>query len=259
MPEARSDGCRLWFEIGGPRAAPPLLLANSIGTTIDLWGPQLPAWTDRFRLLRYDTRGHGRSEATPGPYALDQLGRDALAVLDAAGIERAAVCGLSLGGLTAQWLALHAPSRVERLVLANTAARIGTRESWATRIGQVAAGGMASIVDRVLALWFSEEFRRREPAVVARFAGVLADCPVDGYVGCCAALRDADLRDQLGGVTIPVLVIVGARDRATPPADGAALGEALAEARLLSLDAAHLANVEQPAGFAAAVVDFLRP
>jgi 3-oxoadipate enol-lactonase len=259
MPDAWSDGCRLWFEVEGAKDAPALLLANSIGTTLELWAPQSTPWRSAFRVVRYDARGHGRSQIAPGPYTLDQLGRDALAVLDAAGVDRAHVCGLSLGGLTAQWLALHAPARVNYLVLANTAARIGSRARWEDRIRQVRNGGMASIVDGVLRLWLTSDFRRRDPSATTACRAMLAGCPADGYLGCCAALRDADLRDRIGSVRAPVLVIVGRHDMAAPPADGEWLRDAIPEARLIELDAAHLSNVEQPGAFASAVLAFLQP
>src|SRR3954469_20197225 len=157
------DGIRLAYQLDGPADAPMLLLSNSLGTDLRMWEPQVAALASELRLLRYDTRGHGQADAPPGPYTLERLGLDALALLDGLGIERAHVCGLSLGGLTALWLAIHHPDRVDRAVFANTAARIGLAETWSARIAAVEAGGMAAIRDAVLTRFLSADFRARDP------------------------------------------------------------------------------------------------
>lgn len=255
---AASDGCEIAYRIDGPRKSPALLLSNSLGATADMWAAQVPALARVFRVIRYDTRGHGDSGAPAGEYTIEQLGRDALAVLDAAGVERAHVCGLSLGGITAMWLALNAAPRVGNLVLASTAARIGTRSMWNERIEQVRAGGTASIADAIMARWFTDTFRRNRPGAVSGFRAMLASCPADGYAGCCAALRDADLLDAIGDIRVPTLVLAGAADHATPPADGRAICARVQGAAMALLNASHLANVEQPEPFNAAVLEFLR-
>jgi 3-oxoadipate enol-lactonase len=257
MPEVGRDGCRICYALDGPPGRPVLLLSNSLGTSLELWDGVLPALARRFRVIRYDARGHGRSGAPPGPYQLEALGRDALAVLDAGGAARAAVCGLSLGGLTAMWLGVHAPERVSRLVLANTGARIGSPALWNQRIAEVEGGGMSAIADRLLERWFTPDFRRRRPEVVARYHAMIASCSPAGYVGCCAAIRDADLRDAIGAITAPALIVAGAADEATPPALGEAARERIPGARIATLEAAHLSNVEQPERFAELVVEFL--
>ena len=257
MAEVRVDGCRLFFSVEGPEQAPWLLLSNSLGTTIDLWTRQLDRFTRVFRVIRYDTRGHGRSDVPTGPYTLNQLGADALSILEAAGAGRAHVCGVSIGGLTAMWLALHAPARVDRIVAANTAARIGTAELWNERIQTVRTLGMTTIAEATMARWFTERFIQRHPSTVDAFRSMVAACPADGYTGCCAALRDADVRDELHRIGAPTLVVTGVHDVGTPPAEGAFIRERVAGARLLALDAAHLSNVEQADAFTAAVVDFL--
>src|SRR3989454_9339849 len=212
MPEALSSGCRTWYTADGPAGGPPLLLSNSLGTTASLWDAALPALTARCRVIRYDTRGHGRTSVPPGPYSLETLGRDAIAVLDAAGVERAHVCGISLGGLVGMWLGVFAPERVRGLILANTGAQIGTAELWNQRISAVEAKGMGAMVDRLLQRWFTPGFRKRRPDVIARFRAMIESCSPTGYAGCCAAVRDADLRDAIGRIRAPSLVIVGTHD-----------------------------------------------
>jgi 3-oxoadipate enol-lactonase len=257
MPEVDAGGPRLSYELEGPPQAPVLLLSNSLGTSLDLWQPQRAAFARSFRLVRYDTRGHGRSQAPPGPYTLDRLGRDALAVLDAAGASRAHVCGISLGGLPAMWLGIHAPRRVERLVLANTAARIGTPELWEERMASVRAQGMAALADAAMPRWFTPAFRERDPARVEALRSAVAACPVEGYAGCCAALRDADLTAAIGGIAAATLVVAGAHDPATPPSAAEGLRDRIPGARLVTLDAAHLSNVEAAGAFTSAVMAFL--
>ena len=257
MPEIDADGCRLSWTAQGPADAPALLLLHALGTTVDLWTPQVDRLATAFRVIRFDTRGHGASDAPPGPYALDRLGRDALAVLDAVGTRRAHVCGVSLGGQTALWLAVHAPERVTGVVAANTGARIGTTALWDQRIRAAETPGMHALVEPAMARWFTPRFRRRDPETVDRFRTMLRACSPTGYAGCCAALRDADLRADLHRIERPTLVIVGADDNATPPAAGRAIREHVAGAELLALDAAHLASVERPGAFTAGVMAFL--
>jgi 3-oxoadipate enol-lactonase len=251
------DGCRLAYETSGAADAPVLLLSHALGATADLWRPQLAPFSSAFRVIRYDTRGHGRSGAPGGEYTIERLGRDALAVLDAAGADRAHVCGLSLGGLTAMWLAVHAPQRIGRLVLASTAARIGTPDGWIERVRQVQAGGMEAIADAAMPRWFTEDFRRREPETVARYRAMVASCSPVGYSGGCAALRDTDLRDAIRHIDAPTLVVSGSADPVTPPADGTGLRERIPGARMVTFDAAHLPNVEQADRFSTVVGEFL--
>ena len=257
MPDVSVDGSRLWFTVDGSDDAPALLLLNSLGTTVDLWAAQLGGFSRSFRVIRYDTRGHGRSEASAGDYSLDQLGRDAIAVLAAAGAQRAHVCGLSLGGMVAMWLGVHAPAHVDRLIAANTAARLGTGDLWEERIRVARASGMDAIADTVIARWFTERFRQNERTTVNRFRSMLAECPVAGYIGCCAALRDADVGDEIHHITAATLVVTGTHDAVTPPAAGELICERIAGARQLALDAAHLSNVEQAEAFTSGALDFL--
>lgn len=247
------DGARLHYRDEGPREAPAIVFSNSLGTDLRMWQPQARALAGDFRVVRYDTRGHGRSDAPPGPYTLDQLGGDLLALLDALGIAHAHVCGLSLGGMTALWLAAHHPGRVERAVFANTAARIGSDESWAARIALVrAVGGMAAVRDVALPRFFSAAFRMRHPDLAQRIGAMVESTPPRGYIGCCEALRDADLHAVIGRIAAPSLVIGGALDESTPPAQARELHAAIPGSELIIFpDTAHLSNLEQADAFTA--------
>jgi 3-oxoadipate enol-lactonase len=251
------DGIRLNIAVDGPERGEPLLFLNSLGCDRSMWDAQAGELAGRFRVIRFDTRGHAASDAPDGDYTLDRLGCDALAVLDAAGAERAHICGLSLGGVTAQWLAIHAPGRVNRLILANTAARVGTAESWQARRDTVSSQGMTAIADAVIGRFFQDAFRAAHPATVETFCNTLLRTPPEGYAGCCAALRDADLRPELSRIAAPTLVIGGRLDASTPPEQAEALANGIKGARLIVLDTAHLSNIEQPAAFTQAVMKHL--
>lgn len=251
------DGCRIAYALSGPETAPPLVLSNSLGTDRGLWAGQIDAFSQRHRVLAYDTRGHGASDAPDGEYSLDRLGRDVVSLMDHAGLAPADVAGVSIGGITALWLGVHAPGLVRRLVLVNTAARIGSVPFWNERMRLVGANGVSSLAEVTMERWFTPAFRRAEPATVARMRATLVGVPMAGYLGCCAALRDADLRSGAGAVVAPTLVVTGVHDAATPPADGAWLAAAIAGAKHIGLEAAHLSNVECAAAFTAAVLAFL--
>ncbi|HEY6360406.1 MAG TPA: 3-oxoadipate enol-lactonase [Vicinamibacterales bacterium] len=242
---------RLRYRIDGPSEAPPVLLINSLGTTLDLWAAQVAALARKYKVIRYDARGHGGSSVPPGEYTLDDLGHDAVHVLDAAGTVAAHICGISLGGLTALWLGVHRSLRVRGLVIANTAARVGTPQRWTDRIAKVRTEGMHAIADLAIANWFTPAFRERDPGVVERFHRMVAACSPEGYIGCCAALRDADLRPAIGAIRAPSLVVAGDQDPSTPVAEVEAVCDAIPGATLLTLHAAHLTNVECADGFSA--------
>ena len=255
--QAQADNATIRYEVDGPRDAPVLLLINSIGSTRDLWARQMPAFSGAYRVITYDARGHGDSSAPPGEYSIEQLGRDALAVLDDAGARIAHVCGISLGGLTAQWLGINAPERVASLVLANTAARIGDTNGWNERIAQVRQKGMAFVADLSIPRWFSPEFQDRDPDTIHAFRAMIQAIPVNGYLGCCAALRDADLRDRLGAIRCPTLLIASTDDEATRPEGLAFIRDRVPGAQMVTVSSRHLSNVECAAEFSAAVLDFL--
>jgi 3-oxoadipate enol-lactonase len=252
-----SSGARISYTVEGPADAPTLIFINSIGTTRDLWLPQVPALVGTYRIIRYDARGHGSSSVPQGNYTIEQLGRDALAILDAEGVRQAHTCGISLGGITALWLAVNAPDRVASLIVANSAARIGTVDSWNERIAMVQERGMRGAADMAIPRWFSQEFTRRHEDLVERFRSMVAACPQAGYLGCCAALRDEDLREAISRIHCPVLVVAGAIDVPTPPEGLRFIHEAIPGSKMITLDAAHLSNVEQAEAFTSAVMGFL--
>jgi 3-oxoadipate enol-lactonase len=256
MPFVSSSGARIAYDVHGDAGAPPLLFLNSIGATRALWDRQRRAFEGAYRVVLYDARGHGQSDVPPGPYTIAQLAQDALAILDGEQLAAAQVCGLSLGGITALWLAVHAPERVRSLVLANTGARIGSVDFWIERMTLVRNSGMAAVADAALPRWFTPPFHAREPQIVAQFRAMIESTPVEGYLGCSAALRDEDLRDAVPSVRCPVLAIAGTQDRSTPPELLELVHERLPGSRLVRLDAGHISNVEQEAAFNAALSTF---
>lgn len=251
------DGCRIRYRLDGPSDAPVLMLSNSLGTPLEMWEPQVKGFAERFRVLRYDSRGHGASDAPPGPYTIERLGRDALALLDALGFSRASFCGLSMGGMVGMWLGVHAPERIDRLVLSNTAAIQGSAELWNGRISAVRAGGMAAVADATIERWFTPAFRAAQRETIEAIRAMILSTPPEGYASCCAAIREMDQRSSLPRIGAPTLVVVGSSDSGTTPAQGEAIASAIPGAQLLTLDAAHLSNVEQAATFTDAVLRFL--
>ncbi len=248
---------RTHYRWDGPAEKPVLLLSNGLGTNLTMWDRQIPELSREFRVLRYDPRGHGKSSVPPGPYSIEQLGCDVLALVDRLGIERFCFCGLSMGGMVGQWLGVESPERLTGLVLCNTAAKIGTIESWNTRIELVLKGGVEAAIPLVLDRWFTPDFQKNEPDVVARNREMLVSTPPAGYVAGCAAVRDMDQREAVHNICVRTLVIAGAYDPVTPPAEGRYLADNIAGASYVELAAAHLSNVEAPAEFNSAVLQFL--
>ena len=246
------------YEVTGPAEAPPLVLSNSLGADLRMWDPQAEALAERFRLVRYDTRGHGGSPVPDGPYSIDHVGQDALALLDHLEIERAHWAGLSLGGMTGMWLAINAPERLDRLVLLCTSAQLGPPETWRERAETVRAQGTEAVADAGIGRWLTERFRAEHPDTAARLREMIAATPDSGYAACCAVIEHMDLTPGLAGITAPTLVIVGAQDPATPPEHGERIAAAVPDARLEVLDpAAHLANVEQPEAVTRLILEHL--
>jgi len=257
MPTTNAGDLRVHYELLGREGAPLVVLSHSLGMDLSMWDSQTPALAQRFRVLRYDTRGHGQTAVTSGPYALDQLAGDVLRLMDALGLARAHFCGLSLGGMIGMWLGAHAPGRIEKLVLCNTGSRIGTAERWNERIESVRRGGMKGVASAVVERWFSSEFRESSPEVVERARVRLEATPPEGYAGGCAAIRDADLGRDLAAIRPPTLVIAGAKDPATPPADGRRLADAIPQARYVALPASHLSCLEAAEAFTSELNAFL--
>lgn len=236
---------------------PWLTLCNSLGTDLHMWDAQIDALSPHFRILRHDRRGHGRSGAPQGPFALADLGRDVLALWEALSIGRSHFCGLSIGGLTGQWLGIHAGARLDRLVVCATAARIGTAAGWQARMTQVQGSGLGDLVAATAERWFSPGFRATHPDAVQRILDGFAATSVQGYLGCCAALAGADLRQDLGRIAAPLLAVSGQDDPVCPPDDLADIARAVPDGRHVSLPGRHLVNLESAAAFNAALTRFL--
>jgi 3-oxoadipate enol-lactonase len=258
MAFARAGDLVVHYELGGRRDGPVVLFANSIGTNLQVWAPQAAALAERYRVLRYDMRGHGLTDCPPGPYTMAQLGDDARALLDALDIESAHVCGLSIGGLVAQRLAATAPDRVRSLVLCDTANVIGPPSRWDDRIAAVSKSGLAGMAETVLKVWFTADFLAAHPDTARGMANMLARTPLEGYLGCCHALRDADLRADDARIACPTLVVVGDQDASTSPAMARELCAAIKGARLeIIAQAAHIPTIEQPAALSRLILNFL--
>jgi 3-oxoadipate enol-lactonase len=251
------DWGRLHYQLDGPTDAPLVVLSNSLGTDINMWTPQLTAFNRHLRVLRYDTRGHDHSVVTPGPYSIDLLGQDVLTLLDSLDIERAHFCGISMGGLTGLWLGVHAPQRLNKLVVCDTAARVGTAEGWQARAKLVREEGMPEVADGAADRWFTPHFIQHQPQLVDMLLKQLRNSPPAGYAACCDALAVADLRQDIARIQLPTLVVCGAHDPVTTPADARYIVEQVKGARYVELDASHLSNVEAAEAFNDAVVSFL--
>jgi 3-oxoadipate enol-lactonase len=233
------------------------VFSNSLGTDLRMWDAQAAALAGSFYVVRYDTRGHGQSTRGSAPVTIARLGRDVTGLLDLLGIRRAHFCGISMGGLTGQWLGAHAPERVARLVLANTAARIGTAEGWSARARLVRAEGMGAVAGGAAARWFTPAFIERERHTVSQMIGALREQDADGYAACCDALAEADLRGALGSIAAPTLSIAGEFDPVTTLADGEALAASIPGARLASVPASHISNIEAEQAFTGMLLRFL--
>ena len=256
MPVIQSDGCTINVVIDGDQRAPVLLMSASLGTDHSMWAPQIEPFAKHFRLVRYDRRGHGKSSVPKPPYSMEKMGLDVLAVMDGLGITRASWCGLSMGGMVGQWLGANAPDRFDRIVLCNTSSYYADKDIWGERIKGVRAGGMGPMAEGVAARWFTPGFIAREPQAVERLKTLVRNTPIDGYIGCCEAIRDMDHREILHKISAPTLIIAGKHDVATPVETGEFIRDRIPGARMVVLDAAHISNVEQADRFTAEVLGF---
>lgn len=251
------DGCRIVYDYQPRADAPVLLMSPSLGTAMALFDAQVEALGSHYSILRYDMRGHGASDAPEGGYAMDRLGRDVVELLDHLEIAKVHFLGVSLGGMTGQWLGYRAPERIDRLILANTSAYMGPPAGWADRIAAVLENGMEPMVEPVLERWFTPDFRESGDAEVVKIGQLLERTKAAGYAGCSAAIRDMDMRPILPLISVPTLVVAGLKDPATPPEHAQYLANNIPDASLVELNAAHLSNVELPDEFSDAVRNFL--
>ncbi|MGU9980516.1 3-oxoadipate enol-lactonase [Phreatobacter sp. HK31-P] len=253
-----SDGLSLRYaDSGGDK--PALLLSNSLGTRLEMWDPQMPAFSGDFRVVRYDKRGHGESEVKVGPTSFARLTLDAVELLDHLGIATARWCGLSMGGMSGMWAGTHHAARFTSLVLCNTSASMPAVDMWNQRIAAVKREGMTPLIPNIVDRWFTKRFQEADPAAVARVVAMLETTPPEGYAACSAAIRDMDQREAIRSIRLPTLVISGTHDGSTPPEKGRDIAAAIPGARYVELDAAHLSNIEQEKAFTDAVMGFLRP
>jgi 3-oxoadipate enol-lactonase len=258
MPLINADGCPIHVEIAGPERAPVLMLSNSLGTTLNMWDRQVAPFIRHFRLIRYDPRGHGRSGVPNGPYTMERLARDVLAVLDGLSLTKINWCGLSMGGMVGQWLGANATERIERLVLSNTSSYFPDKAERNDRLKLVREKGIAAFAAANMERWFTKGFRERSPDAVACLQKMFAATPLEGYVACGEAVRDMDHRALLPKVKAPTLVIAGKHDPATPPEANEYISNHIPGAKFALLDAAHISNVEQPEAYTNMVLGFLR-
>ncbi len=252
------DGTRLNVRIDNPDGARTILLSHALGGDLSFWDGVTAAFANRFRIVRYDMRGHGASDVPNGPYTVDMIGRDALAVLEAVGVDQADFVGHSMGGMAGMWLAINHPSRVGRLVLANTTPFIAVKDSWDPLIAKALAEGMGPIAEPTISGWLSDVYKAGNPAGTAALVAKMRAMPAAGYAGACAVLRDVDLRDDLGRIAAPTLVVNGADDGPRGDRPAALMTEAIPDALRVDIPAsAHLSPAENSAAFVAALESFL--
>jgi 3-oxoadipate enol-lactonase len=257
MPFVTSSEAAIHYQFHSTPQRPVLLLSNSLGIDLSMWSYQAAKFAEHFSLLRYDTRGHGQSSVTAGPYSIEQLGLDVLALLDALELKQVHFCGLSMGGMIGQWVGSHAPERLHSLVLADTAAQSGDAGFWNQRINTAIQNGMDAVIPEILGGWFTEDFRANRPDEVERIAALLRATKPEGFAACCAAIRDMDQQGDAARVSVPTLVAYGEHDVATPAVCSRFLLEQISKSEELVLSAGHISNVEDADGFTNGVLGFL--
>lgn len=258
MPTLSSDHAQIFFQCYGDAEKPALIFSNSLGTQHSMWHAQIEFFKQDYYIVCYDTRGHGQSSAPQGPYTLEQLGNDVIAVLDHLKIEQADFCGISMGGLTGQWLAIHYPHRFKHVILCNTAAKIGQAQAWLDRAQAVRENGLQSIADSAATRWFTPAFIQNNPSTVQQLSQQLAQGSAEGYASCCEALAHADLTAELSTIEVPVLIIAGQQDPVTTVADGKIMQQKILQSQLFEINASHISNIEQPDAFNQAVQHFIQ-
>ena len=257
MPMIDADGCLLNVSVEGRDGGPTLMLSNSLGSTMQMWEPQMKALTQVFRVIRYDRRGHGKSSVPPGPYSLERFGRDVLAILDDLNIAKSPLVRPVDGRHGRAMAGRKRLQRFGKIVLANTTCHYPDPTRWNDRIKAVKQGGIAAVADAVMAGWLTADFREREPQIAANMKAMMLTTPVEGYIACCEALSTLDQRELLPKIKSPTLVIAGRHDMSTTVADAEFMRSRIPGASMTILDAAHISNVEQPHAFTDALVGFL--
>jgi 3-oxoadipate enol-lactonase len=257
MPIARVRDAQIYYEWTGDEHRPVVLFCNSLGTNLHMWDGQVEAFAKYFRVLRYDTRGHGKSSVTPGPYTIEQLGEDVIELLDALKLDRVYFCGLSMGGSTGMYLGANKPQRFHKIVLCNTSPRFGNADTWRARIRAVQGGGMKSVAGGVIERWLTPRFRAAHSDETQMVLTMLESTNPQGYISNCEAVRDADMRALLANIRVPCLVVAGTHDQSATTGDGRTLAESIPGAQYIELSAAHLSNIEAREEFNRCLLQFL--
>ena len=258
MPVASINGAKINYRWDGNEDLPILILSNSLTTNLNLWEEQVLDLTNHYRILRYDNRGHGGSSSPDGEYSLDDISNDILSLMDYLNIQRASLCGISLGGMVGMWLGINAGDRLDKLIICNSSSDLSPPDPWQDRIDMVKRRGMSSIVEAGLIRFLSEEFRAGDSPKISLLREMITSCDVPGYSGCCAAVRDMKLTDQLSKINNPTLIIAGELDPSTPVAHSKIINREIKNSNLIVIGGvAHLSNIEKPAEFNEAILDFL--
>ncbi|WP_374666067.1 3-oxoadipate enol-lactonase [Acinetobacter sp.] len=257
MPTFTSNDAEINYQTFGDANKPAIVFSNSLGTKYSMWQPQIDALQNDFFVICYDTRGHGASSAPQGPYSIEQLGQDVSNLLDHLNVKKASFCGISMGGLTGQWLALHKPEYFNHVIVCNTAAKIGQEQAWNERAALVREQGLQPIAATAASRWFTERFIQSQAAVVESLSNDLAAGSAEGYASCCEALAKADLREELKNIQVPVLVIAGQQDPVTTVVDGQFMVDRIPNSQLFEINASHISNIEQPEAFSGILKTFL--
>ena len=257
MPTFTSQDAQINYQTFGEASKPAIVFSNSLGTNFTMWQPQIDAFCQDHFVICYDTLGHGGSEAPQGPYTIEQLGQDVVNLLDHLKIEHAAFCGISMGGLTGQWLAIHQPERFSHVVVCNTAAKIGQEAAWLDRAQFVRQQGLAPIASTAAGRWFTEPFVQSNTDIVAKLSNDLGAGSPEGYASCCEALAKADVSAQLQDIRVPVLIIAGQQDPVTTVTDAEFMQQRIKDSQLFEINASHISNIEQPQAFNQALQQFL--
>ena len=258
MPFLDVNGARIRYQLSGPESRPTLVFSNSLGTDLAMWDPQVATLSRDFCVLCYDTRGHGQSSVTAGPYSLELLADDVVELLRCLHLGSVCFCGLSMGGMTGMSIATRRPQLLTKLILCNTAPKIGSADTWNTRIQTVCSGGMQSVVGGILERWYTSSFRAACPDAIDETKRTLLSTAPEGYVACCGAIRDADLREAIRGIAVPTLIMTGAHDPVTTPADAHFMNRRIAGSTYVELSAAHLSNIEAAEAFTRNLMNFLK-
>lgn len=258
MPTFTSNGVQINYQTFGDTTKPALILSNSLGTNFKMWQSQINFFQNNFYVICYDTRGHGASSTPQGPYSIDQLGTDVIELLDHLNISKASFCGISMGGLTGQWLAIHYPQRFNHVIICNTAAKIGVEQAWLDRANLVIEHGLQSIAETAALRWFTENFIQNNTTIIESLSNDLATGSAEGYAYCCMALAKADLREEIRSITIPVLVIAGTNDSVTTVNDGQFMIERIPQSELFEIEASHISNIEQASVFNEKIATFIQ-